>query len=135
MLLVEKDFDAVMDALEAYHGNSQVDLNERLVTDGICVFGHGELIRRLRLELGDDKGSRMKSVCFGVVGCELGTAKERIALFSENDIENAKGRLLTYQCGSYGLLKKMLEANHTIVYGLPDLVAKSVSVLVNSAPT
>lgn len=135
LLLVETDFDAVKDALEAYHRNSQVALDERLATDGICVFGHGELIRRLRLELGDDNGIRMKSICFGSVGCDLISAKERIALFGEKDLEVAKGRLSPYRCGSYGLLKKMLEANRTIVYGLPDLVAKSVSVLVNSAPT
>ena len=116
----------MLGTLKDYHDNSYEALEERLKADGICVFGHGDVIKELIHELTSENIGSFDIVVFRVLGYSINDAEKRIALFREEDYDAVKNCLSALQCNSYNDLNQTLEADKTNVYGEVELLSKLI---------
>ena len=132
-LFLTKELEAVIETLKDYRVNSYEVLEERLKANGICVFGHGDVIEELIYELTAENTRIFNNyVILGRLGCHLGLAKRRLPLYGEEVYNAVKDSLKSFQCTSYHGINETLEIDNTAIYGEVEVVNKLVFDLIET---
>ena len=115
-LFVDKQTEAVIDELLAYSCASCIDFDNQLKADGICLFGHGDLVKEVIFALvTDNQFCRITAAC--VLGSELNRAKTMIPLFQEKDYDAVRDSLKIYFSRSHRDLNDKLKSAGINVFG------------------
>ena len=129
-LFVDKETDTVVNSLADYRCDSFDALKEKLVADGVCVYGHQSLIQWVAHELTGDDKCGVCVLALGAVGSELSEARQRIPLFCEEDLETVKESLKGYRSYSDSIFNYLLSKDKICVYGDAALVVELIMGLV-----
>lgn len=125
-LFVDTQTEAVIDELRAYSCASSKDFDDGLKADGVCLYGHGDLIPEVISALAADDKPLQKTAIALFLGSGLSFAKTRIAIYSDKDYDAARDALKIYASESYEILNKKLMSMGINVFGSGDYVYRLV---------
>ena len=126
-IMLDTQVETVIEELSPYSCGSCKELDSKLKTDGICLYGHTELLSVAITALSTDSNPFLRSTAVCFLGCDLQIAEKKIPLFHEEEKEAVKGSLAQFFCGTYGELKEKLKEAGTVVFGEGDLLGALVS--------
>ena len=124
-LFVDTQTEAVIDKLLAYSCASCRDFDNQLKADGICLFGHGDLVKEVIFALvTEDQFYKTAAAC--VLGSELNQAKTMIPLFREENYDTVRNTLKVYASGSHRDLDDKLKSAGIVVFGDGEYVRRLI---------
>ena len=125
-LFVDTQTEAVIDELRAYSCASAKDFDDGLKADGVCLYGHGDLVPDVISALAADDKPLQKTAIALFLGSGLSFAKTRIAIYSDKDYDAARDALKLYASESYEDLNKKLMSMGINVFGSGEYVWRLV---------